>query len=114
MEPIVKKPRKPYTKRAPKPAQPDQSALIGELVSLVREVSAQQNKVLSGAMEAQVAQAEMLKTWMNMFVPQSGPSKSTNEFDRDAIRHNAEMAEWEEVSHPLSLDSLMSDPLQTS
>ena len=111
MELAPKKPRKPYTKRAPKP---DQSALIGELVSLVREVSAQQNKVLSGAMEAQVAQAEMLKTWMNMFVPQSGPSKSTNELDRDAIRHNAEMAEWEEVVNPLSLDSLMTDLSQKS
>ena len=114
MELVTKKPRKPYTKRAPKPVQPDQSALIGELVSLVREVSAQQNKVLSGAMEAQVAQAEMLKTWMSMFVPQSGASKSTNELDRDAIRNNAELAEWEEVLNPFSLDTLMSDTLQKS
>lgn len=111
MELVTKKPRKPYTKKAPKP---DQTALIGELVSLVREVSAQQNKVLSGAMEAQVAQAEMLKTWMSMFVPQSGASKSTNELDRDAIRNNAELAEWEEVINPLSLDTLMSDTLQKS
>lgn len=114
MEPIVKKPRKPYTKRAPKPVQPDQSALIGELVSLVRDVSVQQNTVLAQAMAAQTAQAEVLKSWIGMFANQGGASKSTTEMDREAIRNNAELAEWEEVINPLSLDSLMSDPLQKS
>ena len=98
---LVKK-KRTYTPRQPKP-DPN-AALVAELVAIVRETGKQQSDVLAAAMEAQRSQAEMLKTWMSMFVPQGGPNKSTSEMDREAIRNNADLGEWEPMEAPLFSD----------
>lgn len=80
------------------PPPPDPTTLVMELVSLVREVSAQQNKVLSSALEAQAAQAAMLQTWIGLFTPTTAPQRSTTEQEREQIRLDLEAAEWEPLT----------------
>ena len=99
--------KRAYTPRAPKP---DATAIVTELVTLLRETAQQQHAVLAGAMEAQKTQAEMLKTWMSMFAPSSAPTKSTNELDREAIRANADRDLWEPMD-PVPSDVLNSPGL---
>lgn len=89
-------------KVAPAPADP----LIGELVSLIKELTTAQNRVLEQAMGAQQTNADMLKTWMSMFAPQK-PTPSTNEDDRARLREEREAAsDWTAIEDFPGFDNL--------
>lgn len=95
MEPIkVKKPRSV----APKARKPDQTELVMELITLVRDQMKGQNAILEAAMDAQRASADVLAKWMGMFTPQTTPLKGSSADERALMREQAQAeSEWEEI-----------------
>ncbi len=86
----VKKP-----KNTPKP---DQTELVMELITLVRDQMKGQNDILAVAMETQKANADVLAKWIGMFTPQAQPLKGSSADERAILREEmAASDEWEPV-----------------
>lgn len=92
------------------PLTPDKPALVEELLTLVRELSAQQQRVLEQVVASQTATTDMMKTWLQMFVPSPTPLASTTEEVRSKLREERELQEWEPMPEQLLHDVLRTMP----
>lgn len=72
-----------------------------DLVELVRELVGQQAKVLEQMTAAQTATTDLMKTWMQLFVPAATPDKSTSADERALMAAERELAEWEPLDQYL-------------
>lgn len=92
------------------PLTPDKPALVEELLVLVRELSAQQQRVLEQVVASQTATTDMMKTWLQMFLPAPTPLASTTEETRAKLREERELTEWEPMPEQLLHDVLRTMP----
>lgn len=66
-----------------------------DLVELVHTLVAQQAKVLEQMTAAQTSTTELMKTWMQLFVPAAQPARSTSADERALLAEERALAEWE-------------------
>lgn len=97
----------PTPKKAPKAQKPDQTELVMELITLVRDQMKGQNAILQAAMASQQASADVLAKWMGMFTPTQQPLKGSSADERAILREElAREDEWEAVSNHSDLMSV--------
>jgi hypothetical protein len=75
-----------------------QDDLVKELIELVRETQTSQTKLIESMMAAHAAQANVFQSWLEMFKPTSTPIVSTSVEDREQLRQEREMEEWEPMA----------------
>lgn len=90
-------PNKPKRGR-PRKVVPE-SAVLVELIGVVRDTMRQQQQILQQMATAQQSQTELLTTWMRLMAPASTPQASTTMEDRETLRANADL-DWEPLSTP--------------
>mgnify|MGYP000117583791 FL=1 len=88
-------PQKPKRGR-PRKVMPE-SAILTELIGVVRDTMRQQQQILQQMATSQQAQTELLTTWMRLMSPATTPQASTTMEDRDTMRATAEL-DWEPVT----------------
>ncbi len=74
-----------------------ESAVLVELIGVVRDTMRQQQQILQQMATAQQSQTELLTTWMRLMTPATAPQPSTTMEDRETLRASADM-DWEPVS----------------
>lgn len=105
------RPRKhPVVAVSPLAPAPHAPVLVDELLALVRELSAQQQRVLEQVVASQAATTDMMKTWLQMFVPSPTPLASTTEEMRAKLREEREIQDWEPMPDLLVHEVLRSLP----
>ena len=75
----------------------EQETLVHELLELMRQQQTQNTKIIESMMEAHAAQAQVFKSWLDMFKPSETPLKATSPEDRVKIREQMEADEWEPI-----------------
>lgn len=88
------RPRKVRPTEEPFAVQPPPADPTHDLIALIRELSQQQQRVLEQVVASQTATTDMMKTWLQMFVPSPTPLASTSEDVRAKLREEREIAEW--------------------
>jgi hypothetical protein len=76
----------------------EQETLVHELLELMRQQQTQNTKIIESMMEAHAAQAQVFKSWLDMFKPSETPLKATSPEDRVKIREQMEADEWEPMT----------------
>lgn len=76
----------------------NQEDLVRELIELIRETQTNQTKLIESMMSAHAAQANVFQSWLEMFKPTSTPIVSTSVEDREQLRQEREMEEWEPMA----------------
>ena len=76
----------------------ENETLVHELLELMRQQQTQNTKIIESMMEAHAAQAQVFKSWLDMFKPSETPLKATSPEDRVKIREQMEADEWEPMT----------------
>jgi hypothetical protein len=76
----------------------ENETLVHELLELMRQQQTQNTKIIESMMEAHAAQAQVFKSWLDMFKPSETPLKATSPEDRVKIRESMEAEEWEPMT----------------
>ncbi len=74
-----------------------ESAVLVELIGVVRDTMRQQQQILQQMATSQQAQTELLTTWMRLMAPTTTPHASTTMEDRELLRASAEL-DWEPIT----------------
>jgi ABC-type oligopeptide transport system ATPase subunit len=72
--------------------------LTEQLLTLVKEQSAQQAKLTEQLVQAQYVQTQLLQSWMNMFKVPDQPQRSSSPEERAETRALNDTAEWEPLT----------------
>ena len=64
----------------------ENETLVHELLELMRQQQTQNTKIIESMMEAHAAQAQVFKSWLDMFKPSETPLKATSPEDRVKIQ----------------------------
>lgn len=94
-EPLKRKRGRPRKHPLPMPPAPPLEVAQEDLLDMVRTLVTQQAKVLEQMTAAQTATTDLMKTWMQLFVPAAQPVKSTSADERALLAEERALAEWE-------------------